>query len=77
MIEVSSSVTEWRLVYRLLHAQLLESEELMSSDIMEQLQTKLQAAATADGVDVGDHAQWDTWLHQPAAPGGSSLKLVE
>lgn len=77
MMQVSASLGEWRLVYRLLHTKLLDSDELMSSDLMERLQTQLQEAATADGVDVDDHAQWGAWLRRPGGPAGSPLKLVE
>ncbi len=51
-----------KLVYRTLHKSLMSNIELMDSDFFEKLQTWLQTCAQADGVDVGDHAQWDAWL---------------
>ena len=51
-----------KLVYRVLHKNLMNNIELMDSDFFEQLQTWLQSCAQADGVDTTDHQQWDAWL---------------
>jgi hypothetical protein len=57
------SVNEVKLVYSTLHAQLTDEPELMDSDLMGDLQTHLQQAAKADGVDASTHSQWATWLN--------------
>lgn len=56
-------VNELKLVYSTLHAQLTLEPELMDSDLMADLQTHLQKAAKADGVDVSTHSQWAAWLN--------------
>jgi hypothetical protein len=53
-----------KLVYRVLHAHLMEHEELMDSLFFGALQTHLQRLAKADGVQLADHAQWDAWLRK-------------
>ena len=58
-----------KLVYRTLHAQLLETPELLDSVFLNELQLWLQTLARLDGVDVSDHARWDAWLGSVAAPG--------
>jgi len=55
-------VTDLKLVYRVLHAHLMEHPELMDSAFFHRLQTHLQAKARADGVDITDHAAWARWL---------------
>ena len=55
---------ELKLVYRLLHTHLLSEEDLLDAEFFSDLQTWLQAAARADGVDVGDHARWEAWLNR-------------
>jgi hypothetical protein len=57
-------VGDLKTVYRVLHAHLLEHEELMDSRFFGELQRHLQAKARADGVDLADHAQWDAWLRK-------------
>jgi len=54
--------SELKLIYSILHSQILEQPGLMDSDLMHDLQTFLQSAATKDGVDVSDHGAWDAWL---------------
>ena len=54
-----------KLIYRVLHAHLLEHAELMDSEFFSALQRHLQAAARKEGVELGDHAQWDAWLAKP------------
>ncbi len=56
------AVSDLKLVYRVLHAHLLEHDELMDSELFSQLQALLQKSARADGVDLADHAQWAAWL---------------
>lgn len=55
-----------KVVYRVLHKNLMSHIELMDSDFLEQLQTWLQSCARADGVDTTDHKQWDAWLGNKA-----------
>jgi len=50
-------------IYRTLHGQLQQDFELMDSELLQDLQTCLQAQAKADGVDVSLHAQWAAWLN--------------
>jgi len=50
-------------IYRTLHSQLQQDFELMDSELLQDLQTYLQAQAKADGVDVSLHAQWAAWLN--------------
>lgn len=55
-------LAERKLVYRLLHAQLVDHPELMEGDFLMDLQKSLQRMARAEGVDVADHGAWDEWL---------------
>lgn len=50
-------------IYRTLHGQLQQDFELMDSALLQDLQTFLQAQATAAGADVSLHAQWAAWLN--------------
>ncbi|WP_018878098.1 MULTISPECIES: hypothetical protein [unclassified Thioalkalivibrio] len=56
-------IIELKLVYSTLHAQLTLEPDLMDSELMADLQTHLQQAAKADGVDVSTHSQWAAWLN--------------
>ncbi|MCW8901049.1 MAG: hypothetical protein OQK75_00385 [Gammaproteobacteria bacterium] len=56
------SLTELKLIYSLLHAQVIEQPALMDSDLLHDLQSFLQAQATQDNVDVSTHAEWAAWL---------------
>lgn len=51
-----------KLVYRTLHAHLLEHPDLIDSKLFHALQTVLQSRARKDGVDLSDHAAWSAWL---------------
>ena len=53
---------ELKLIYRILHAALPETQELMDSELLEDLQRYLQRRAKEEGVDVSLHAQWAVWL---------------
>ena len=53
---------ELKLIYSLLHSQMLEQPALMDSDLLHDLQRYLQTQATQDGIDVSTHAEWATWL---------------
>lgn len=64
-------LSELKLVYRTLHAHLMEHFELMETDFLTDLQRWLQYRAGEDGVDVADHAQWDAWL------GGTHVSCAE
>jgi hypothetical protein len=56
------SLAEQKLVYRVLHASLMDQPALMDSGFLQDLQRGLQRAAQAEGVDVADHGAWDAWL---------------
>ena len=58
----SYPISELKLIYSILHSQVLEQPDLMDSDLLQDLQTFLQSQATKDSVDVSDHGQWDVWL---------------
>lgn len=55
-------ISELKLIYSILHSQVLEKPDLMDSDLLQDLQTFLQKESKKDGVDVSDHGQWDNWL---------------
>jgi len=55
-------ISELKLIYSILHSQVLEKPDLMDSDLLHDLQSFLQSQATKDSVDVSDHGQWDVWL---------------
>lgn len=55
-------LAELKLVYRILHAALMDHSDLLDADLLQDLQTELQQRARADGVDLTDHAAWDRWL---------------
>jgi hypothetical protein len=57
---------EQKLIYRVLHAGLMDHPELMDSEFLHDLQRALQCAAQADGVEVADHGAWDAWLGNAA-----------
>ena len=57
-------ISELKLIYSILHYQVLEKPDLMDSDLLHDLQSFLQTQATKDNVDVSDHGQWDDWLNQ-------------
>ncbi len=59
----SYALTDLKRIYRTLHSHLQEDFELMDSELLLDLQTLLQARATAEGVDVSIHAQWAAWLN--------------
>lgn len=53
---------ELKVIYSLLHSQVLEQPALMDSDLLHDLQTYLQSQASQDNVDVSAHAEWAAWL---------------
>jgi hypothetical protein len=57
---------EQKLLYRVLHANLMDHPELMDSQFLHDLQRSLQKQAQAEGVDVSDHGAWDEWLGNAA-----------
>ena len=61
-------LTELKLIYRVLHAQIAQQPELMDAQLLEDLQTSLQDAAKQDGVDATEHSEWDVWLGNPTTP---------
>ncbi len=58
------SLKERKLLYRILHTQLKNYPELFDSEWLHDLQTDLQKVAQLEGIDIGDHGQWDNWLIQ-------------
>jgi hypothetical protein len=67
-------------VYRVLHRHLTEYPELMDNRLLEDLQRTLQKEATAEGIDVTDHAAWNRWLGNPAVGcdvGVARRRLIE
>ena len=56
-----------KLIYRTLHASVLENTDLLDSAFFHELQLWLQTMARAEGVDVSDHAKWDAWLGKAPA----------
>jgi hypothetical protein len=66
-IELSASLEELKLFYRVLHAHLVEHLELMDSELFSKLQQLLQERAKDEGVDATDHAAWDEWLGNEGA----------
>jgi hypothetical protein len=63
-----------KLVYRTLHAHLMEHAELMDSELFLALQTTLQGRAREEGVDLTDHAAWDRWLGNEPTPCDERMK---
>jgi hypothetical protein len=61
-------LAEQKLIYRILHASLIEHPELMDSEFLHDLQRNLQKQAQAEGVDVADHGAWDAWLGNVVVP---------
>ena len=55
-------LTELKLIYNLLHANVQLHFELMDSELMSDLQKHLQTTASQEGIDVTHHAQWKAWL---------------
>jgi len=56
------SLEERKLIYRVLHKNLVQNPELMDSAFLADLQTDLQLIAQTEGIDLADHGQWDAWL---------------
>jgi hypothetical protein len=61
-------LSEQKLVYRILHQNLMEHSELMDSEFLHDLQRSLQKQAQSEGVDVSDHGAWDEWLGNTVVP---------
>lgn len=57
------ALSELKLIYSILHTQVLEQPGLMDSDLLHDLQSFLQSQATQDNVDVSAHAEWTAWLN--------------
>lgn len=53
---------ELKLIYSLLHSQIIEQPALMDSDLLHDLQHFLQAQATHENIDVSTHSEWADWL---------------
>ena len=61
-------LAEQKLIYRILHASLIDHVELMDSEFLHDLQRGLQKQAQTEGVDVADHGAWDAWLGNVPVP---------
>lgn len=61
-IAFEAAVSEWKVVFRVLHANLAQELELMDAEVFAEMQRQLHQAALDDGVDVTDHEAWDAWL---------------
>ncbi|MDH5601506.1 MAG: hypothetical protein OEY78_09410 [Gammaproteobacteria bacterium] len=57
------SLSELKLIYSLLHSQVLEQPALMDSNLLQDLQSFLQTQATRENIDVSTHAEWAAWLN--------------
>lgn len=55
---------ELKLIYSILHDQLLEHDELMNSELLHDLQRGLQKHAQQEGIDPTTHSEWAAWLIQ-------------
>ncbi len=58
-------IEELKLIYLLLHTQIPQHTQLISSDLLQDLQDYLLQQAKTDGVDVTIPKQWNNWL-QPS-----------
>jgi len=66
-LSLPASLSDLKLVYRVLHANLRDNLELLDCRFLDELQARLQEQARSEGVDVGDHSAWDAWLGNPNA----------
>jgi hypothetical protein len=55
-------LAELKLIYSLLHLQIIEQPALMDSDLLQDLQRFLQSQAKQDNVDISAHTEWAAWL---------------
>ena len=55
-------IQELKLIYGVLHKNLLMEPALMDSLFLEELQAHLQKRAQEEGVDTSNHGEWDRWL---------------
>jgi len=55
-------LAELKLIYSLLHLQIIEQPALMDSDLLHDLQRFLQSQATQNNVDISAHSEWAAWL---------------
>ena len=56
------SLSELKLIYSLLHSQIIEQPALMDSDLLHDLQRFLQSQATQENIDISSHSEWAAWL---------------
>ncbi len=68
----SFEASDLKLIYVVLHRQLMDEMELLDSDFFTELQAWLQDHARHEGVDVSDHGQWDAWLKDRRAHSSNS-----
>ncbi len=55
-------ITELKLIYGILHANVQAHFDLMDSELLSDLQQHLQNTAAEEGIDVTHHTQWKAWL---------------
>ena len=58
------SLDELRQVYLTLHRHLGQHPELMDTHFLIELQNFLHKEASADGVDIAVHGDWEAWLRR-------------
>lgn len=59
------SIEELKLIYHLLHIQMPQHTQLISSDLLQDLQDYLLQQARNEGINVAERKQWNSWL-QPS-----------
>jgi hypothetical protein len=55
---------ELKLIYNLLHTQLLNHPKLMDSILLQDIQHDLLNQALQEGIDISQHTYWANWLTQ-------------
>lgn len=63
----ASSLDDLKLVYKVLHQNLVSTPALMDCDFVIELQNFLHRKASAEGIDGTDHGAWDAWLERPSS----------
>ena len=56
------NLKDWKLIYTILHKDLLNVPDLMDVEFFNNLQTYLQAEASHIGLDISEHETWIDWL---------------
>ena len=61
------ALVDLKLIYSVLHNQVLDQPGLMDSELLHDLQVFLQQQAKQDGIDVSAHIEWAAWLNKPSS----------